>query len=440
MDGMILSSRRKLLKDGSWVLVGQVGAALGVLVGIRVLTEYVPPQIYGMVILYLGAIALSLGSLVTPVSQAVIRFYPEYAKGEIHSFRSSIYAVLAKRVLFFFLFLACSYPLLTYYFDVSGTVILLCILLLLLDGLRSLETSILNAAQKQKTYALMSLAEAWGRPFLAVLAVQYLGVSVEVILIAYALTSSLILLTFYLATDPEVSPQEGDARRTAAFLPKEIARYSLPLVPMAALGWMNGLGDRYLIGGMLGLEEAGVYAAVYGLMSRPFLMASGAVELTLRPHYNQLVAQKKHHEASRLLLKWLLLVGAVVGAGFGLIALLDSYLIQLLLAEKYHGGLQLMLWIAGGYVLLAVSDVFVKVCYAYGYTGRILAIQIVGAVLSLTSAVAGIHFYGLVGAAMAVPFYYFFILVITVIAAKPNLAKDDGEGAVNLPLLSKKVS
>ncbi len=99
-----------------------------------------------------------------------------------------------------------------------------------------------------------------------------------------------------------------------------------------------------------------------------------------------------------------------------------------------------MLWIAGGYVLLAVSDVFVKVCYAYGYTGRILAIQIVGAVLSLTSAVAGIHFYGLVGAAMAVPFYYFFILVITVIAAKPNLAKDDGEGAVNLPLLSKKVS
>ncbi len=102
MDGMILSSRRKLLKDGSWVLVGQVGAALGVLVGIRVLTEYVPPQIYGMVILYLGAIALSLGSLVTPVSQAVIRFYPEYAKGEIHSFRSSIYAVLAKRVLFFF--------------------------------------------------------------------------------------------------------------------------------------------------------------------------------------------------------------------------------------------------------------------------------------------------------------------------------------------------
>ncbi len=151
--------------------------------------------------------------------------------------------------------------------------------MLLLDGLRSLETSILNAAQKQKTYALMSLAEAWGRPFLAVLAVQYLGVSVEVILIAYALTSSLILLTFYLATDPEVSPQEGDARRTAAF-----CRRNRPLLVAACAdgrsGWMNGLGDRYLIGGMLGLEEAGVYAAVYGLMSRPFLMASGAVELT----------------------------------------------------------------------------------------------------------------------------------------------------------------
>ena len=437
---MTLFCRSKLIKDGSWVLAGQVGSALGVLVGIRVLTEYTPPQVYGAIILYIGAISLSLGTLVTPVSQAVIRYYPEYAEGRLRSFRACVYAVLAKRLLFYFLLLAFCFPLLSHFFEVSGAVVLLCSLLLLLDGLRSFEASILNAAQKQKSYALISLAEAWGRPFLAVLAVQQLGVSVQTVLMAYALTSSIILLCFYLVGKVEAPQLESFAYRKDFFLRGKIARYSLPLVPMAALGWMNGLGDRYLIGGMLGLEEAGIYAAVYGLMSRPFLMASGSVELTLRPHYNQLVAKKKHKEANNLLLKWLLLVVLVVGTGFGLIAFLDKQLIQLLLAEKYHGGLSLMLWIAGGYVFLAISDVFVKVCYAYGYTNRILMIQIVGAVLSLVAAIVGIHFYGVLGAAMAVPFYYAIMLVITIIASKPNLTEGQKEESLEMSQLTKKAT
>jgi O-antigen/teichoic acid export membrane protein len=200
---------------------------------------------------------------------------------------------------------------------------------------------------------------------------------------------------------------------------------------MAALGWMNGVGDRYLIGAMLGLEQAGIYAAVYGLVSRPFLMASGIVELTLRPVYNHLVVEQSHREADRLLLRWLLTVTCMVGAGFAGIAIFSHLIVNLLLATKYRSGVNLMLWIAGGYALLAISDVFVKVCYAYGYTRAILMIQVVGAILSLVLAIIGIKMFGLVGAAMAVPVYFGIMLIITIMASRMNHQTGIYEGTEN---------
>ena len=244
------------------------------------------------------------------------------------------------------------------------------------------------------------------------------------ILTAYAFTSAIILCLFYCTSKPEGSDSDYTYGKPDPAIGTAIKRYSLPLTPMAALGWVNGVGDRYLIGGMLGLGQAGIYAAVYGLMSRPFIMVSGIVELTLRPLYNRLVAEQKHREAARLLAKWLLIVSLAVGAGFAFVILFDKLIIKILLAEKYRSGISLMVWAAsGGYALLALSDVFIKVCYAYGYTGRILMVQVIGAVVSLTLALIGIKLFGLIGAAMAVPVYFGLMLLITIMVSRSNIQK-----------------
>jgi O-antigen/teichoic acid export membrane protein len=419
----VLSGKRELFKDGAWASIGQIGSVMGTVVGTRVLTEFVAPEIFGSLTLILGVIALALGTLVSPVMQAALRFYPEYSGGRASLLRANILSILSKRFIIFLVTVALISPLAIYFTAIHLPIIFLCLFLLVLDSIRILETTLLNAARKQTTFALISIGEAWGRPFVAVFLIHISGINVESILTAYALTSASILFLFYRVAKLERVSIGSVEVRNLIDLKGAIKQYSSPLTPMAILGWMNGVGDRYVIGALLGIEQAGIYAAVYGLVSRPFLMASGIVELTLRPIYNQLVVKHMHKDADRLLIKWLLTVMLLVGVGFILIVIFDHYIIFVLLAEKYRSGVMLMPWIAGGYALLALSDVFIKVCYAYGYTRRVLMVQIIGALVSLALSVVGIKLYGLIGAAMAVPAYFGLMLLITVFVSRLNIQK-----------------
>ena len=57
----VVQSRRRLLGDGAWVLYGQLSAAVGVLIGTRLLTEFIAPRLFGEIVLLLGIGALVMG-------------------------------------------------------------------------------------------------------------------------------------------------------------------------------------------------------------------------------------------------------------------------------------------------------------------------------------------------------------------------------------------
>jgi len=186
---------------------------------------------------------------------------------------------------------------------------------------------------------------------------------------------------------------------------------------MGILGWVTGVGDRYLIGGLLGVDKVGIYAAIYGLVSRPFLMLGSAVELTFRPIYNKAVVTDSPSEPRKVLRNWLLLLMGAGGIGFVFFTALAPTIVNVLVAEEYRSGARLVPWIAAGYVLLILSYVFEKVCYAYEATHLILLTQLCGALASLGIAFAAIRAWGLIGAAAAVPAYCGLQLLIAALAA-----------------------
>ena len=69
--------RRNIIKEGSWVFIGQILTALAALVGIRLITEFVPPKVYGSVTLLIGITTLGRNLFCTPLLQACYRFYPD---------------------------------------------------------------------------------------------------------------------------------------------------------------------------------------------------------------------------------------------------------------------------------------------------------------------------------------------------------------------------
>ncbi len=69
------SFSRRLLKEVAWAGFGKIAAALGMLVGIRLLTEKVPKEVYGTVSLLIGLITLGNNLFAAPLLQAAQRFH-----------------------------------------------------------------------------------------------------------------------------------------------------------------------------------------------------------------------------------------------------------------------------------------------------------------------------------------------------------------------------
>ncbi len=412
---MHLSSlNKKLTSDALWAFAGQALSAIGVLLGIRLLTEYLPPERFGELILQLGVAALLLALVSTPVLQAALRYYPELLKSDgERALRKHISGQLCRVLGWAFAVLVPLGIGVCLYLKQSPVIVLLLALVVIVDIARAYEMAFLNAARLQRRYAIWSAAEAFARPLLAVSAIFFFGVETWVVLLAYFFASA--LLWFFLKKPPARQQAQGVTKTT--HFDKTIWRYALPLVPLALIGWVSGLGDRYIIGIMLSLNEAGIYAAAYGLISRPFLIGGKIVELVMRPVYQQAVSDNDNAQANKIFQQWLLVVFVLMLLGVLFVGFFNQQIAALLLGEAYRKSSHLMIWIAAGYAFLTVSYVFERVCYACDKTSYVLFVQAIGAVTGLCATVIAIYKFGLTGAAMAVPAYFGIQLLASIVAA-----------------------
>jgi O-antigen/teichoic acid export membrane protein len=233
------------------------------------------------------------------------------------------------------------------------------------------------------------------------------------VLAAYLLVSALLLVLFARRTWPAAGASHATAQLSSLMW-----RYALPLVPLGLIGWVNNLSDRYLIGATLGLEQAGIYAAMYGLASMPFMAAGGTLEQALRPVYQNAVAAGEEARAQMLLRQWLFAVTAVGACGVAVFAWGHEHIAGLLLGSRFRGESALMPWIAAGYAIRSLAYVYERMCYAVGQTRSVLVIQSSAAAVTLVATPIGALGWGLRGAAMAAPDYFGVQLLVAMMLAR----------------------
>jgi len=410
--------KSRILAEGAWVTFGQAGSALGTLIGIRLLTEFLPPGVFGAVSLLIGVVALGVGTIGTPLMQATLRFYPDLvARNEVHTLRHTIVCRLRRTGFLSIAVLLLGYVAYSLVQNASVWVAFLLTGLFVADIARQLETTLFNAARRQQPFALWAVAEAWARPLLAVVFVVLLGATTFSVLFGYLAGSlGILLVVFYTVNREGIVPNDVTIQSSKE-LERTVWQYALPIVPLALIGWTSGLGDRYIIGAMLGLEEVGVYSAVYGLVSRPFLMIGRIVELTLRPFYHNAVSANNHKLSRETFNTWLKFLLPACLVSFMVVLLWHKCIATLFLGERYRSGANLMPWIAFGHCLLVLSHAFARVCYAQGKTRLVLLVELSGSICSIGLGIFAIYFWGLIGAAVAVPVYFGIQLGASIIAA-----------------------
>lgn len=398
---------KRQLSEIAWVVGGQAATAIGTLVGVRVLTQFLTPAAYGTVSLALGLSTLAISLVAAPITQAAIHFYPRVIlEGSARDLLNSVsrcYRTMAPWIAAVAVIAGVVY---VAYGGGTPVLVLLVALLLASDCWRSANLSLLNAERRQSRYALWMASDAWSRPLAAVAAVLLLGRSPVTVLAAYVLVSGVLLAAFSYRLWPQDTAAPTAAEARSRSWDARMWQYAVPLIPLGIISWASTLGDRYIIGGTLGIADAGLYAAVYGLAYSPFMIVNGTAEQALRPYYQTAVSRGDQVQARRILVLWFGSVVAVCGVGVLIYGFGHEFLASLAVAEPYRRASGLMPWIATGYAIRAASYVMERVCYAYGKTHRVLIIQLCAAAATVIVIPLGIFTLGIRGAAMAVPVYF----------------------------------
>ncbi|MHB1421796.1 MAG: lipopolysaccharide biosynthesis protein [Gemmataceae bacterium] len=414
---------KRLAGDTVWVVGGQVGATLGTLVGMRILTSFLPPAIFGTISLLIGCLTLVTSTFCAPYFQAALRFYPEAArKGQLGRLRRVITSGLKWSVAAIGGVILIVWALARNELGISYFGIVALAGLGAVEVFASLETNFFQAARRNRPYALWQGLICWVRPLMAVVAVSIWGPKPEAVLIGYAVGTLGLFIVYRGIVKREDATEETATDEEEADLSNRIRKYALPLIPLAIVGWVSAVSDRYIIGGLLGLEAVGLYVAAYSIISRGFGFLSLSIELILRPVYFEAVASGQRVRARNV---FRFMLGITVGGGLlGVlaVALFKEEIRGLLVAESYRSSTRLMPWIAVGYLFLITSYVFEKICYAYQRTKWVTIGQLTGAVSSIVITIPLIYLCGLDGAAMAVPIYYAVQLLVFMLASSHVLA------------------
>lgn len=381
---------------------------MGLLVSIPVLASMLGAEVYGELVLYIGISALSLNIWITPVLQAIIHVYPEVTAVQLNHralmhFRDATLKALLRASIALALVIAT----LIMIGDVTWWLMPLSCLLLVLDSVRTYFLTMMNAGRAQRSAAILAIADTWARLVCAVTAILIISPAAEAVMLGYVvggILSCSVPLILQVRTDNArgASPQYSDAEPVES-LPLRMQVYAKPLKSLGLLGWLSGTSNRYIVGGTIGIAQAGVFSVASGLTQRPFQLLSSMIELTMRPVMQAQIAKGDLDESDRSFRLWLCAVTVLSGLGCLIFAVASDTITTLLLPDTFLAASEVMPYIAAGYFLANVSTVFTRLAYAYDSTQDVLLLNLISAFVAVSACLPLSFFYGLTGASMAVP-------------------------------------
>lgn len=407
-------SKKKILAEGSYVLSGQIIVAIVNIAGIRIVTEFLSPKIFGEATLWVGIAILLKNVIVSPFLNYQIRFYPEYRsqnKGLIYNsiaFKVLLILIICSSVL---LISSTSILMMNNFIQRNFLILFLTVIYFSLDSIRSFGINILQAERRQKEFALYSILEsiiAYSSVFLLLTyrpkAESYIASFIIAILLILILMKVYIPINikFTFKTDENIN-----------LLINEAYKFAFPLIPVAVLSWIMNLSNRYIIEILGNTADVGIFIASFSIASRPFIMISGIATNFFRPILIEILSSNQIDKSKIVFLTWLLTV-LISGIFLMLLFILGSKILaDVFLSNDYRAeATKLFIFIASGYFFLAIYQVFENFLFATKNTKIILKISIISTVVFITSNFVLISIYSTLGASLSISIGFFCYLVL----------------------------
>jgi len=393
-------------------------SAIALLAGTRVLTELITPDIYGQVALLNGFVALGVTLFSYPFICAGMRLVPECQnKTERADLYAAVGSLTARATALAIGLLVVGGVAYSYIAQSNSMLFMLAGVLLIVTVRRELGIQLLIGERKQRGASLWQTSDSILRPALAISLVWWGGQKPEWVLLGYIAASmvSNAVWSLVLAEQADRGKRPVIVRNFRA----EVWAYALPLIPMELIFWVNGLGDRYVIGYLMTAAEVGLYAATYTIINEAFNRSAMVLLRTFQPVYFQSCSLNRAKEGFRVLWIWIGCVIALGIIGVSLLLITKDWVADWVLAKSYHSAVALMPAIAIGCALHALGTVLAQPLLADKRTRWLLLGRACGAVTAAVSIPLMVKNYGLPGAAMANPIYFGVEALVLAMLAKP---------------------
>lgn len=348
---------RRLAKEGTWIIAGQIAVVLGSLALMRVLTEFLTPAEYGQLALGLTLVTLFGQVVFSGLFAGIGRHYAIAAeKSDLHGYlaasrRLLIYATITSLAIGFVVTMALGLIGYSHWISVA----LAATLLAVLGGYNSTLNVIQIAARQRAIVAMHDGLDAWLKIGLAVALLLWFGTSSAAVILGFAASAFLITLSQLLFLRRTIRPlAPSSPRPKAGDWPSQIWMYSWPFSAWGIFTWMQQVSDRWALGLYGNAQDVGFYAVVFQLGYTPIALVLGLSITFLAPILYQRAGdatsaqrnQNVHQIIWRITIAALLLTGLAVLAT----AVLHEWLFGLLVAAEFRWISYLLPWVilAGG--------------------------------------------------------------------------------------------
>lgn len=398
-------------------VIGNVGAALGTLVGGRILTEVATPELFGEYKLALAGVSLVTGIALRPVIQFGMRqFHDEHREG-----RSGAFVAAFERRFAAYLVILCVGLLgasavgAPWTGEKAAVTCALAVLVLGTGSTLELCRAWAVTSNHQNRASWIGLLRAWCIPPVCILGIFACGQDVRAVLGATIITTVLIEVSQVRFRKLLREGASADDRRVAALLP-DLLRYAGPLSVVGIFNWGVHESDRVLLAVLHGEAAVGIYSAAYGVVAAPFIVGLGALAQFAYPLLFRRLAGDAARGERRVLATLVGFTSAAGVVGVATVALFANELATLALGPRFREAAGSMIWIASGYALYAMGGLFDLVAYGNKRTLDILLANVIAALVNVGVAWLLIPTRGALGAAMAT--FYSLAAYLCVMAAR----------------------
>ena len=392
---------RRLIKEGSWIVLGQLMMIAGSLVGVRLLTELLSPDAYGQLALGMTIATLVNQIVLGPLGGGIIRFYA-------HAMESSDLAgyfnaakkmtLLATGVIFLIILFSSVGLIVAEKIKWLGITIS-ALVFATLSGYCANFSGIQTAARQRAIVAMHQGAEPLLRSLIAAGLLIWLGATSTIAMIGYVIASLFVLASqgFFFR---KIYPVNTFSDKKNNWQDK-IWKFSWPIGIFGVFTWLQLASDRWALQTFSSTSEVGSYAVLYQIGYYPISLLSGMAMQFLVPILYQRSGDASDNErnAAANKLSWQLTwVTLIITMTAVLVAfMLHKLIFQILVAQKYSSVSHLLPWmiLSGG--MFAAGQSLASNLQAKLKTRELMAAKIITALSGVAFNFIGAYWYGITG-------------------------------------------